>query len=88
MVDTFESNQAGLSSPAEHAAAVTPSDSADLANSARGLWVGGTGNVSVDLVGSGSAVLFSNVPEGTLLPIRASRVRDTATTATAIVAIW
>ena len=88
MADIFEANQAGLSSPAEHAAAVTPSDSADLANSSRALWVGGAGNVSLDLVGSGSAIVFLAVPEGSLLPIRAKRVRSTATTATNIVSIW
>jgi hypothetical protein len=69
------------------AAAVTPSDSADLAEPSQALWIGGAGAVSVDLVDGGSAVVFAGIAAGTLVPIRAKRVRSTGTTATSIVSI-
>lgn len=72
--------------PAEHAAAVTPSDSAELAHESRGIYVGGEGNL-VLVTGMGETVTFANVPSGSLLPIRARRVLE-ATTATNIVALW
>lgn len=76
------------SAPARNAAAVTPSDTVDLAELTRGLYVGGTGDVTVNMADTGSAVKFAAVPAGTLLPIRASRVKSTGTTATDIVAVW
>lgn len=76
----------GLTSPADTAEAVTPSDSVDLTNVSRALWVGGAGNISV-IMGNGATVLFSGIAAGTLLPIRVSRVKSTSTTATLIVAI-
>lgn len=71
-----------------NAAVVTPSDTLDLATSARALYVGGAGNVTLDTVGGQAAVLVSAIPAGTVLPIRAQRVRATGTNATLIVALW
>ncbi len=84
--DNFVTNIVGTTSPASIAEAVTPSDSTDLTNVSRALWIGGAGNISV-IMANGSTVLFSGVPAGTLLPLRVSRVRSTSTTATLIVAI-
>ncbi len=72
--------------PATHAAAVTPSDSVDLANFSRAIYVGGAGNLVVVML-SGEQVTFTGVQAGTILPIRVTRVRATSTTATAIVAL-
>jgi hypothetical protein len=88
MPDPFASHADGLGSPASNAAAVTPNDGADLANFSRSLFIGGAGNVTVDLVGGGTNVQFASVAAGTILPIRAKRVYATGTTATAIVALW
>lgn len=87
MADPFESNRAGLDSPAENAAAVTPNDSADLATVARALWIGGAGDVSVITVG-GDTVTLAGATAGSIIPARVSRVRSTGTTATSIVALW
>lgn len=87
MADTFNNHEPGLDSPATRAAAVTPSDGVDLTSAARALWVGGAGNVSLITTG-GDTVTISGVAAGTLLPIRAARVRSTSTTATLIVALW
>lgn len=73
--------------PARNAVAVTPSDSVDLTYTARYLFVGGAGNLSV-IMDSGTTVAFNGVTAGSVLPIRAARVRATGTTATNIVAMW
>lgn len=74
--------------PAEHAAAVTPSDTVLLDPACRGLYVGGGGNVAVLLVGEDTAVTFTGVQGGTVLPLRAARVDAAGTTATGLVALW
>lgn len=73
--------------PATGGEAVTPSDSADLTNESRGLYVGGAGNVAVTMK-DGTPLTFVGVPAGSLLPIRVSRVKATNTTATSIVALY
>lgn len=88
MGDTFDGKQAVLDSPAFHAEAVAPSDSADLPTVSRALYVGGTGDVEVVMAGGGAAVVLKNVVSGSLLPIRVARVRDTGTTATDIVCLY
>ncbi len=67
-------------------AAVTPSDAADLAFTARSLYVGGAGDVKVDTA-NGDTLVFSAVPAGTVLPVAVKKVYATGTTATAIVAL-
>ena len=88
MTDSFAEYQQGLESPAENAAEVTPHDTNDLSYTTRALYIGGAGDVKVDMAGTGTAVTFAGVPAGTLLPIRVTRVYSTDTTATDIVAVW
>lgn len=85
MADDFLHNSPGLDSPADDAAAVTPHDTNDLDHVSRALWIGTAGNVSV-VTKNGSTVTFPNASGW--MPIRASRVRATGTTATDIVAVW
>ncbi|MHB1871748.1 MAG: spike base protein, RCAP_Rcc01079 family [Steroidobacteraceae bacterium] len=73
-----------LFSPACHAAAVTPSDTASLTYVSKRLWVGGAGNVTLITAG-GQTVEYANVPAGTYLQVRAVQVNATGTTATAII---
>ena len=77
----------GLTSPADNAVAVTPSDSTDLTYISRALYVGTGGNIVVTMAGGGD-VTFSNIPDGSILPIRVSRVKSTSTTASGIVNIY
>jgi hypothetical protein len=77
-----------LGEPAINASSITPNDSADLAQFTRLVYVGGTGDVTVNMAGSGTTILFKAVPVGTVLPIRVSRVLSTGTTATNLVALW
>lgn len=77
-----------LDSSARKCVVVTPHDSNELANVSKALYVGGAGNVSVIAADDSTAVTFTAVPAGSILPVRAKIVRSTSTTATAIVALY
>ncbi len=85
--DTFRSHTRSLTSPPEHAAAILPDDAAELSHATRALYVGGTGDVSVQLL-AGDIVTLANLPAGTLLPIRIIRVLASGTSATSLVGLW
>lgn len=70
------------------AVSVTPNDGADLATTNARIYVGGAGNVAVDVSGTGTNVVFAGVPAGTILPISVDKVYSTSTTATNIVALY
>lgn len=72
--------------PFRFTATVTPSDVTDLPAPARGLYIGGTGNVSVEKIDGGTQI-FAAVPVG-ILSVQCKRVNATGTTATNIVAGW
>lgn len=86
MVDRFEGREPNLTGPAVHGFVITPSDGAALAETTRALYVGGAGDLAVLFASGGQAVL-SNVPAGTLLPLRAIKVLATGTSASAIVGL-
>jgi len=85
MPDRYAGTGDDLLAPAQHAVAVTPSDSQALANASKRLWIGGAGNVTLITVG-GETVTYNSVPAGTYLKVRANQVKATGTTATNIVA--
>jgi hypothetical protein len=87
MADQHQFAAEGLTSPADNAAAVTPSDSTDLAYTSRALYIGGAGNIVATMAGGGD-VTFVAVPAGTILPIRVTRVKSTSTTATSIINLY
>jgi hypothetical protein len=70
------------------ALAVTPSDSADLAFTTKGVFVIGAGNLKVTMAEDTVPVVFTGVPAKTYLPISVSRIWATLTTATGIMALW
>lgn len=74
--------------PVFEAAAVTPNDSTDLPEQCRALYVGGNGNIRLDLPGAGTNVLFSAAKGGSVLPFRVARVRSTGTTANNLVCLY
>ena len=74
-----------VSDPARYGAAVTPSDSVNLAAPTRGLYIGTSGNLSVEM--TNGTVAFASVQPG-IHPIQCTRVNATGTTATNIVALW
>ena len=82
------SGESQMEFPAFNAEVVTPHNSTDLAYVSRGLYVGFGGDISVQMEGTGTAIVFKAVPTGALLPIRISRVNATATTATDMVSLY
>ena len=55
--------------------------------SCRGLYVGVSGDISVNMVGVGTAVIFKSAPVG-ILPIQALKVNTTGTTATNLLVLY
>ena len=86
-VDNFAGYTVGRDSPAPNAAAISPSDEADLNNVTRAIYVGTQGDLTVTMKGGGS-VTFTAVPAGTILPIEVTKVWDTGTDAEDLVALW
>lgn len=71
----------GTTGPALGSRGIAPSDSVNLANYARALYVTVTGNVSfLDM--EGNTVSLTAVPAFTVIPIACARVNSTGTTAT------
>ncbi len=77
-----------MAAPANSAEAVTPNDSTDLTNVSRALYIGGAGNVYVDMRDTGTNIAIIGATAGSVLPLRVSRVYSTNTTATNIVALY
>lgn len=74
----------GSTDSAVDAFAITKDDDTDLASVPRALWVGTGGDVALTFP-SGNVTL-TNVPDGTLLPVRPIRVLE-ATTASEIIGL-
>jgi hypothetical protein len=85
--DDYPYTSPGIMGSASHAASVTPSDTVDLTDVTRWLYVGTGGNV-VAIMADGSTVTLVGVANGSLLPIRVSRVKSTNTTASNMIALW
>lgn len=74
--------------PASGAFVITPSDATNFTQMARGIYVGGAGNiVLLPNKDSTQTVTFTAVPVGTILPVNCWRVNSTSTTATALVGL-
>lgn len=72
--------------PGKFGAEITPSDVTNLASLTRAIYCGSAGgNISVQM--NGATVVFTAVPIG-ILPVQVSRVNDTGTTSTHLVALW
>jgi hypothetical protein len=69
---------------ARHGTPVTPADGAAVRF--RGLYIGGTGDLIVTMVGDSAPVTFKSVPTGAVLWINVIEIK-TATTATNIVGL-
>ena len=84
--NTLSVSQKG--SKATDAVAVTPDDVNDLAQvPTDGLYVGIGGNIKVDMA-DGTTVTFTALKGGVVYPFEVSRIYDTDTTATNIVALY
>lgn len=83
MPDPFE-GRIGLTAPATNAYAVTLDD--EFSVPCRAIYVGGDGDVAVEMVG-GQSVVFKRAKAGTFLTIRATSVLTAGTTATDLLAL-
>lgn len=72
--------------PALDAFAITPHDTTALAAVTRAIWVGTGGDLEV-ITAKGTTVVFTSVPSGSLIPIRATHVKDDNTDADDIVGL-
>lgn len=71
---------------ANDAVTITPSDTTTFNPPLRGIYIGVTGNIQVKTA-LGTTVVFSNVPAGIVLPVMASIVFATNTTATTMIGL-
>lgn len=85
-MDQFKDLPSTLTSPATHAVVIVPNDTALLPLVTRAVYVGQTGDVSVEMQ-SGQIVTFENIQGGSILAIRALKVRQTGSTATGLIAM-
>lgn len=83
-IDNFKSYPVAPNSPARYAASAVLSDTESLAFAGRGLYIGGNGSVTLRTVG-GNIVTFTNLVAGTILPICATQIFSTGTTASNII---
>ena len=80
-IDTFSRQRRETDDPAAHAAAVTPHNTNDLTTATRGIYVGASGDVKVDMLGGETGITFVGLAAGIIHPIRATRIYSTGTTA-------
>jgi S-adenosylmethionine synthetase len=73
--------------PASRAFHVTPHDTNLCMHETRGLYLGTSGSVRVDMA-DGDSVTFANLAAGIIHPLRVTRVYATGTNATGIVGVW
>lgn len=90
MPDKFSRHADSATAPARIVSAFVPSDTADLPDTPKAIYVGTGGDltlIAADAPGDAAGVLFRNLPSGSLLPVRARRVVATGTTAADLVAL-
>jgi len=85
MVETVWS-QTTVMNPATQLEVVSKSDTVDLTNIARALFVGGAGNVAFVLLDD-TAVTMTGIVAGSVIPIVFKRINSTNTTATNMAAM-
>lgn len=77
-----------MDGPGRYSFAVTPNDGTDLAHITRMLYVGGAGNISLQLEKDTANTTLNSVPAGTMLYLRVRKINATGTTANSIVGIY
>lgn len=75
-----------LVSPPQDAFDITPG--ADIKSVTRAIYVGTGGDLVVTMYGGGNTVTFTNIPDGTLMPLRITAVAASGTTAAGIVGLY
>jgi hypothetical protein len=80
MSEKYQGRADDVTSPARGGFAITPSDSTDLTAETRAIYVGSAGDL-VAVLSLGSELSFVGLAGGTVLPVRARRIKATGTSA-------
>jgi hypothetical protein len=86
-IDRYERNAQSVSAPASACFPITPSDTLELSETTKAIYVGIGGSVTLRATGSTADVTFVGVPAGCILPVRADIVRLAGTTASGLVGL-
>lgn len=86
MTDKYQGRADSIVAPVRRGFAIAANDGTDLGDETRAIYIGGGGSLSV-VLSSGDEVTFAGLPAGTLLPVRAIRVKATGTTATLLLGL-
>lgn len=86
-MDGFASFGDHVAAPARNAFAVLPADQTPLPILTKGLYVGQAGDITLRTIDAAADVVLKGVAAGTILPLRALYVRQTGTSAAAIVGL-
>lgn len=73
--------------PFRNGKAITPHDTNPVSPTTAAIFVGGTGNITLRLMGDTADTVLNGCIAGTIYPLRASHVRAAGTTATGLVAL-
>lgn len=85
--DPYDRTADSLMSPAGDCFAIAPSDSNDLPRATKAIYVGQTGDIALVPVRGSTAVIFRNVPAGTILDVRVRAIKASGTTSGDIVGL-
>ena len=85
--DRYQNSADSLISPAQVCFAITPSDTADISQVTKAIYVGEGGDITLRAIDSSADVTFANVPTGSILDVRVKAIRATGTTAADIVGL-
>lgn len=88
MADAFALAGDAAFAPVTRAAAIVPHDVSALNDVTKSIYVGQAGDVVVRGVRDAADHVWKGVPAGSILPIRASHVRATGTTATDLLGLY
>lgn len=91
MVDPFGGVFSSVSDPGERAAAIIPSNTADLLETPKAIYVGTGGDIAMigdNEAPGAAAVVWKNVPSGAVVPFRPRRIMVTGTTAADMLGIY
>jgi hypothetical protein len=80
-------SKSGVRDPSGEPFVAALSDTVDFERVAKALYVGGGGNIALIAEDSNTAVTFSAVPSGYILPVRVRRILVTGTTASNIIGL-
>jgi hypothetical protein len=86
MADSFAQYQDAENAPSRAPYSVVPHDSNALPTVPKGLYVGVGGDVTLRGISGSADVTYRNLPDASYIAVRASHVRATGTTASALIA--